>query len=213
MSQQISLREAERKAFKTKVDDGLWDILLGSFFLSFVAAIYLSPKFGDFWSSTIIIPGSGLTFLVIWVIRKYIVTPRMGTVKFGKIRKTKLMRFTIAMLAFNIIAFVLGLVALLTFGKVSGLMISAIFGLILMIAFSIGAYFVEITRFYLYGLYFGITPMLGEWLWNQGYVTHHGLPIIFGAAAGLMIITGLIVFIRLLHNNPPLASDTTIEDA
>lgn len=212
MSQQISLKEAERKAFKTKVDDGLWDILLGSYFLMFVIAIYLSPSLGDFWSSAIFIPGLGLVYLVIWVIRKYIVTPRIGRVKFGRGRQARLMRFTMVMLAINIIAFILGIVASLTFGKFPGQAFTAFFGLMLLMAFSIGAYFLDIVRFYIYGLLVGLGPMLGEWLWNQGYVAHHGIPIIFGSAAGIMIIVGLVVFFRLIHDNPVLEDGLSVED-
>lgn len=56
MSQQISLKEAERKAFRSKYNDGLWDILLGCFFLMFAVAPYLSPTLGDFWSSVAFVP-------------------------------------------------------------------------------------------------------------------------------------------------------------
>lgn len=211
MSEQISLKEAERKAFKTKFDDGLWDILLGSYFLMFVAALYLSPNLGDFWSAAIIIPGIGMVFLFIWLVRKFIVTPRIGLVKFGQTRKTKLKRFTLVMLVINSIAFILGVAAAFFFGKIPGLMISAFFGLNLLIVFSLVAYFLEITRFYVYGLVAGLAPMLGEWLWNQGVVTHHGFPVIFGGGGGIMILAGLIIFIRLLHDNPAIHAEDTWE--
>lgn len=44
--------------------------------------------------------------------------------------------------------------------------------------------------------------MIGEWLWTQGYATHHGFPITFGISAGIMILVGLAVFVRLLRDNP-----------
>ena len=61
MSQKISLREAERKAFRSRYNDGLWDILLGCFFLMFVIAPYLSASLGDFWSSAVFLPSSTKT--------------------------------------------------------------------------------------------------------------------------------------------------------
>lgn len=213
MSQQISLKEAERKAFKTKIDDGLWDILLGSYFLMFVAALYLSPSLGDFWSSALLVPGVGLVFLVIWLVRKYIITPRMGMVKFGTARKAKLWRFTIVMLVINSIAFILGIAAWLTFGQVPGMMISAVFGLTLLVSFSIGAYFLDIARLYVYGLVSGFAPIVGEYLWKQGFVTHHGFPVIFGGGGSIMIIVGLYIFIRLLHDNPVMHGEIPSENA
>jgi hypothetical protein len=213
MSDQISLKEAERKAFKTKIDDGLWDILLGSYFMMFVAAIYLSPSLGDFWSSAMIIPGIGFMFMVIWLLRKYVITPRIGSVKFGQFRKAKLMKFTKVMLAINSVAFILGIVAALTFGKVPGEMISALFGLILLTAFSVGAYFLDFARFYVYGLLAGLAPIIGEWLWRQGLGTHHGFPVMFGGGGCMMMLIGIFIFIRLLYNNPVVHGDIPSEKA
>jgi hypothetical protein len=213
MSTQISLKEAERRAFKTKFDDGLWDILLGSYFMMFVVALYLSPSLGDFWSSVIIIPGVGFVFMVTWLLRKFIVTPRIGNVKFGKARRGKLKRFTKVMLVINCTAFILGLAAWIVNGKVSGLMTSVFFGLMLLIAFSLGAYFLEISRFYVYGLGAGLAPIAGEWLWRQGLVTHHGFPVMFGGGGGIMMLIGLFIFIRLLYNNPAFHSEMPSEKA
>jgi hypothetical protein len=213
MSSQISLKEAERKAFRTKVDDGLWDILVGSYFLLFLVAIYLSPSLGDFWSSAVIIPIWGLIYLVIWLIRKYIITPRMGVVKFGHMRKTRLMKFTIMMVVFNVIALILGIIAAINFAKLPGQVMSIMFGMLLLIAFSLAAYFLDLSRFYIYGLLVGLSPLIGEWLWSHGYASHHGFPITFGITAGIMIIIGLIIFFRLLHDNPLPSEDLPREPA
>lgn len=202
MSQQISLEEAERKAFGITYNHGLWDIFLGCFFLMFVIGPYLSPSLGDFWSSVVFLPFWGLVFLVIRVIRKHVVTPRVGVVKFGLARKTKLAKFTVVMLVVNVIAFILGLVAAMSFGKVPGQIYAIIFGMILLIGFSTAAYFLDFRRLYIYGLLVGLSPLVGEWLWTHGYATHHGLPITFGTAAGIMILVGLTAFVRLLHDNP-----------
>jgi hypothetical protein len=202
MSQQISLKEAEQKAFRTRYNDGLWDIFLGCYFLIFAIGPYLSPTLGDFWSSVVFLPFWGLVFLVILLIKKYVVTPRIGVVKFGLVRKTKLMKFTVVMLVVNIIAFILGLVAAMSFGKVPGQIYTIILGMILLIVFSIAAYFLDFNRLYIYGLLVGLSPLVGEWLWTQGYATHHGFPITFGTSAGIMILVGLVVFTRLLRDNP-----------
>ena len=202
MSQKISLKEAERKAFRTTFNDGLVDILLGCFLLMFVIGLYLSDSLGDFWSSAVFLPFLALVYLAIWLIRRYVVTPRIGMVKFGQARKAKLAKFTVVMLVINVVAFILGSVAALSFGSVPGQMISILFGLILLMGFSIAAYFLDFNRLYIYGLLAGLSPLIGEWLWTHGYATHHGFPITFGTSSGIMILVGLAVFIRLLHNNP-----------
>jgi hypothetical protein len=202
VSQKISLKEAERKAFRTTLNDGLVDIFLGCFLLMFVIALYLSDSLGDFWSSAVFLPFLALVYLAIWLIRRYVVTPRIGMVKFGQARKAKLAKFTVVMLVINVVALILGSVAALSFGSVPGQMISILFGLILLMGFSIAAYFLHFNRLYIYGLLVGLSPLIGEWLWTHGYATHHGFPITFGTSSGIMILVGLAVFIRLLHNNP-----------
>jgi len=103
-------------------------------------------------------------------------------------------------------------VAAANFGRVPGQMMSIIFGMILLIGFSRAAYFLDFNRLYFYGLLVGFSPLVGEWLWNLGYVTHHGFPVTFGTASGIMILFGLAAFIRLLRNNPiPVESTPTGE--
>ncbi len=193
MPQQISLKDAERKAFRAFYNDGLWDIFLGCIFLMWAIAPYLSSRLGDFWSSAVFLPFWALVYLVI---------PRIGSVKFGRRRTAKLAKFTAVMLAINAAALILGLVAAWSFGRVPGQMIGILFGMILLAGFSIAAYFLDFSRLYIYGLLVGLSPLVGEVLWTYGYAAHHGFPITFGTAAGIMILVGLALFVRLLHDNP-----------
>lgn len=213
MSQRISLRDAERKAFRTTYNDGLVDIFLGCFLLIFVIAPYLSASLGDFWSSAMFLPFWALVYLAIRLIRRYVVTPRIGTARFGQARRARLARFTVVMLVINAIALILGFVAALSFGRVPGQMTSIAFGMVLLMGFSIAAYFLDFNRLYIYGLLVGLSPLVGEWLWAHGYATHHGFPITFGTSAGIIILVGLALFIRLLHENPVPVEGIPSEEA
>ncbi len=213
MSEQISLKDAERKAFRITYNDGLWDIFLGCFFLMFVIALYLSPSLGDFWSSAVFLPFLSLVYVAIWLIRRYVVTPRIGMVKFGQARRVKLAKFTVVMLVLNVAALILGSVAALNSGSIPGQMTSILFGMILLVGFSIAAYFLDFNRLYIYGLLGGLSPVIGEWLWNHGYASHHGFPITFGTSAGIVILVGLVIFIRLLRDNPVPTEGIPSEEA
>ena len=213
MTGQISLKEAEKKAFRIRHDDGLWDILLGCFFLVFAIAPFLSPSLGDFWSSAVFVPFWGMVFLLVRLIRKWVVVPRMGVVKLGRARKTKLLKLSIVMLVVNVVAFIVGIVAAMTVGSVPGQMPAIILGLTLLIGFSVAAYFLDFTRLYVYGLLVGLSPLIGEWLWTQGLASHHGFPITFGTAAGIMMLVGLFVFFRLLRDNPVPIEGMPMEEA
>jgi hypothetical protein len=202
MSQQISLKEAERKAFRIAHNDGLWDIFLGCFVLIFAIAPLLSPFLGDFWSSVVFLPFWGLVFLVIQWVRKWVVAPRFGVVKFGRARQARLKKFSAVMLVLNVVVLTLGFAVTLISRNVPGLMISVTFGMILLIGFGVAAYFLDFDRLYVYGLSVGLSPLVGEWLWTHGYAAHHGFPITFGVSAGIMIVVGSFIFVRLLRDNP-----------
>jgi hypothetical protein len=211
MTEPISLREAERRAFKTRFDDGLWDVLLGCFFLLFAVAPLLSSTLGDFWSSAVFVPFWGVIALVIWLLKRSVVRPRLGSVTFGRARKARLTRFTLVMLAANVIAFVLGLAAAFAVGRVPGQVTSIGLGLIFLIFLSLAAYYLDFGRLYFYGFLVGLSPLVGEWLWNQGKVIHHGFPLTFGISAGIMILVGVGVFVRLLGSNPLPGEEDPVE--
>ena len=207
MSQQISLKDAERKVFQSTLSDGLWDIFLGCFALQFAIAPLLSVRMGDFWSSAVFLPFFGIVYLIIWLIRKNVVTPRIGAVQFGAARKTRLKKFTVTMLIFNIIALILGLVVALGFNRMPGGTPTLLFGLILLVGFSTAAYFLDFPRLYVYGLLGALGLPIGEWLFQNMGASHHGFPIVFGAIAGIMFMTGLALFALFLRNNPLTARD------
>jgi hypothetical protein len=200
MSQSISLRDAERKVFHTAVNDGLWDIFLGCFFLMFAIAPFLSERLGDFWSSVIFLPFWGLVYLAIRFVRKHVITPRLGSVKFGASRNAILMRFNLVMLVVNLLALVLGLIAASLTSRIPGQATSIALGLVLLAAFSFAAYFLGIGRLYIYALLLGLAPPIGEWLWVNHLTSHHGYPVTFGVISGIMILTGIMLLLRLLRS-------------
>jgi hypothetical protein len=212
MTQDIGLKEAERKVFRTRFDDGLWEIFIGTFAWYFVIALFLSRRLGDFWSSAILIPMMGIAAVLIWLVRRYVVTPRAGVVKFGPLSINRLVKFVFVMLVINIVAFILGVTAALRFEVTSGWIINGVFGLILLSFFTCAAYLLVFPRLYFYGLLFGLSPLVGEWLYIHWQVPHHGLPVTFGITGGIILLTGLVVFIRFLHDNPlPTLGNSTQE--
>jgi len=209
MNQPLSLKSAERKVFQTSMSDGLWDVFIGCFVLMFAIAPLLSESLGDFWSSFIFLPFWGLVYLAIWLMRKYVVAPRMGTVRFSEARRLKIRRFSIVLVVVNTLALVLGLLVLFLYGRdpasgsarLSGIYPYA-FGAFLLVGFSIAAYLLDCPRFFVYGLMLFIAAPVGEWLSNNYGASHHGYPIVFGFVAGVMILTGVVLFIWLLIKNP-----------
>ncbi|HUV29640.1 MAG TPA: hypothetical protein VMY05_00925 [Acidobacteriota bacterium] len=213
MSDVISLKKAERQVFLVATQDGLLDIFIGCVFLIWAIAPFLTPSLGDFWGTVVFVPFWGMVMLGIWLIRKHVVKPRVGVVRFGSARKTRLRKFTVVMLTVNIIALILGIWRSFNSEALSGGETSALFGLICLVLCSVAAYFLDFRRLYVYGLLVGLSPLIGEWLWVRGSASHHGFPITFGVTATLMILTGLFVFVRLLSNNPAPREEVTTGEA
>jgi MFS family permease len=217
MSEKISLKQAERKAFQLSFADGLWDVLIGCFVLMFAIAPLLSERLGDFWSSMIFLPFWGLVYLAIWLVRRHIVSPRLGKVTYSKSRQQKLRRFSLVMVITNSVLLILGLIVLVVVSRTSGglaegrySLVPAVLGFMLLLAFSLGAYLLDYPRLYVYGLLLFIAPILGEWLYQNQGVAHHGWPLVFGVAGGIIILVGIVTFATFLHNNPPIESQAQV---
>lgn len=202
MSQRISLREAERKAFTSSYQDGLWDIFIGCFILQFAIAPLLSRSLGDLWSSVIFLPFYALVYLAIWLVRRYLVTPRVGEVRFGSWRRTRLIRFNVVMLAVLLLALILGLLSAVNFAASPGWIHAARFSLVILVCFSVAAYFLDFSRLYVYAILLALSPLVGEWLYLSIRAPHHGFPITFGITALTTVLVGLVQFMRLLRDHP-----------
>ena len=211
MSSQISLKEAEHKTFTSAFEDGLWDIFLGSVVLMFAIGPFL--PLGDFWSSAVFLPFWALVYVGIRLVRKYMVKPRVGLVRFGRARIAKLRRFTLLALAFNVIVFVLATVSAYHFDG-PGWTHMVRFSLVALVGFSVAGYSLGFARLYLYGALGALSPIIGEVLYRRLGASHHGFPITFGTTAGIMIVIGLVKFVRLVRERPlPPAEELFTEKA
>lgn len=205
MSQKIDLKAADRKVFTAFLDDGLIDIFLSSFVLMFAVGVFLSKYLGDFWSSAIFLPLWGVLYLILRWIRKHVVTPRIGMVKWGSGRKKKLSVFTLLMLALNVIFFLLAIgLLILPIGIdwMGSLFFPAIFSIMVLICFSTAGFFLDLPRLFVYGLILALAPLVGEWLYQAYSIPHHGFQVTFGISTLIIFATGLYKFVTTLRNNP-----------
>ena len=209
MSDEINLKEADRKIFSTSFDDGLLDIFLASVVLMFALAPFLSKYLGDFWSSFIFLPFWGALYLILRWLRVHVVNPRIGTVKYGPTRKKKITVFTIVMLVLNTVFLILGMVAFAIPGD-SGWRFILPFGAMVLILFSLGGYFLDLTRLYVYGLMLALAAPVGEWLYQNFGASHHGYPVTFGLSALVIFLVGLVKFITLVRDNPLPPEDLSL---
>jgi hypothetical protein len=165
-------------------------------------APFLSVYLGDFWSSAIFLPVWGVLYLVLRWVRKAYIRPRTGVVKYGVSRKRKLSAFSWIMVALNVIFLVLGLVAFFMMPGGPGWTRTIPFAIMLLVSFSLAGYFLDATRFYVYGILLAIGFFVGEWLYQNHGFTHHGFPIVFGTVSALIFLTGLYNLVTFVRENP-----------
>ena len=213
MAENISLKEVERKAFASAYQDGLWDIFIGFVLLAWAFAPLLSPRLGDFWSSAVLFGPWPFVFLAIWWVRRVVVTPRVGTVRFGSWRTGRMIRFNLVMLVFLSFSAILGMVLALGTAALPAWMHAAPFSLIVLIAFSVAAYFLDFSRLYVYGVLFALSPLVGRWLYLYREIPHSGYPVTFGISATIAILVGLAKFISFLRTHPLDAQEPPSQEA
>lgn len=209
MSQSIDLKQADRKVFTASFDDGLVDIFISSVTLMFavgpLTTAYINPYLGDFWGdllgTVMFLPLWGITYLVLRWIRKKFVGPRRGVIKFGPTRKRKMSTFSWLMLTLNVVFLILGILfAVVPSGP--GWLNVLPFSAMVLISFTLAAYFLDLNRFYIYGLMLGLAPIVGEWLYREFGVSHHGFPVTFGIATVVIFLVGLVKLFSILRENP-----------
>ncbi len=210
------LKALERRTFRTVTDDGLWDVLIAEVFAMFAVAPLLSEALGDFWSSAIFLPIWVATYLTIRAVRLRVVTPRVGTVRFGPDRRRQLRQLSYVMLAVNVIAAILGVVAAIgvqmdwlglsdgSIGYPLGL------GIVVLVGFSGAASVTGTWRYCLSGVVRAVAPLVGGWLWRNALGTPDGFPIVFGVASGIILVTGIVRFSALLRSHQLPQHDATV---
>lgn len=202
MEQQIDLKQLERKAWTSFHADGLWDIFLGCIVLMFALAPFLNRiGLGDFWSSAVFVPFWAVIFAFVVLLRKRVVLPRIGLVSFGQARRKRLAKFNILIFIALSISLILGIISLgdsMAQAWVHNLRFMAI----VLICFGLAAYFLGFARMYIYGLLVAMSIPIGEWLYLNAGIPYHGYPVTFGITAAVLIITGVVLFLRLLMKNP-----------
>jgi hypothetical protein len=205
----LNLKEAERKAYRSTFQDGLWDILLGLAFLNFPILALVSRAM----SETVSMIGDLMAWLIVVVVfqlaKRYITVPRMGLVKFGPARKRKLLKMHWILTG----SFVLGLLVFLLFvgtdGDISGLLILGVFTANILIVLGLMAYLLDYERLYLYAVLFSVSLPLGEVLYS--YAGLADPTYVFLVTGGGAVLIGLWLLRRFLRDYPLPPADASGE--
>jgi len=212
MSTPFDLRQIEKKAYRTTFEDGLLDINIGGVLASF-GLLNAIPEDG---SSTILRIGLFLAALIISTLvyqlgKRYITEPRMGRVTFGPRRQRR--KSTLAI----VLGVIVGLQALVVLLSIllwnnpglaaqlgitpsspnnERLLVSVIAALFVGPPITLIAYFSDFQRGYFIAVLLSIVVFSMVWFDKMWLLL---------IAAVLVLIPGVILFIRFLRKypNPP----------
>jgi hypothetical protein len=205
MSQSLDLKALERKAFRSTFQDGLWDLYFGCLLLvnTFIFTFQENEQMPwlKLTLAFVLLAGSAALF---WLGKKYITTPRLGQVKFGPERRKK--GLTLGMILGGFVLFTLALV-LITAGagrspavdawlpevRTPSLLLASFLGLFLGSVIAVIAFFNDFPR----GYYIAVVTSLGFFL---TYLLD--TPVYLGISALLVIVPGLVLFVRFLRDHP-----------
>jgi len=192
------LKALERSSFRAATDTGLWDVFLASIFATLAIVPFLSGRLGDFWSSALILPVSAVVYLIVRAVQSRVIVPRVGVIEVGPERRARLRRLTLIMTVANVLALALGTYAATQATEGQQILARFLFPMMLLVGFSVAAYFLQILRVFVYGVLLAGALPIGEELFRRGYAPHHGIPIAFGVAAAIIFVSGLVRFWRVL---------------
>ena len=206
MSSAISLKEAERRAFRFTFQDGLWDIYLGLLLLAMAIYALLSEiEVPDSRGMTIFIGLEILAILFLVLGKRFITAPRIGTVKFGPNRRAQLNKVRLILAIFVLIGMLLLIMDLATrvnlYEGLNRRFLNGVLWSVNMIAiFSLGAYFLNFNRLYAYGVLYALAVPIDAML--NRFLDIDISFIAFGIPAAIILLIGLIVFARFLRDYP-----------
>lgn len=191
MTQNLNLKEIEKKVWTSTFEDGISDIGIGLVLLvSTICQMFNDERF--YLYPLFIVPA-----LFIIIAKKYITVPRMGLVKFSRERNKK--RYTLFLVMTISIVFLL---LLTTKGLLQQLpMTSLIVGAIVFIIPCSIAYFLNWDRMYIYAVLFTLSFALNEvTIANTGVIASGAYAWLI---SGMMItVVGVVYLVRFMKKYP-----------
>jgi len=209
MSASLDLKEIEKRAYRSTFQDGLWDIYAGGIVASAaILASTLGAEETPWVKELLYVVGMVLSGAIFWAGKRFITLPRMGQVKFGPRRRRR--GVTLALILAVIVLIQVGIV-LFQFGGVGspawraqlGLALSnpqtgrlavAVLGALFVgPSMTLIAYFADFGRGYYIAIVMSLAVFMEIWFKQ---------PLLFLAAASLIFLPGLFLFVRFLRKYP-----------
>jgi hypothetical protein len=192
-------KQIERRVFTSFFQGGIIEAFTGIILLQLgLPALFSRSGFGDWQSALLALPIALILLIAVFLVRRFVIIPRLGHVKFLPERRRKLSKLIIV----PILTLIAGAIVGYIFTENASLrhvFVGQIpFIAIPIIVFGAAAYFLNMKRLYVYGAIVGLIFPLGKYL-ETVIVSRNTLPatILFTAFVFLGIaIVFLVSFLR-----------------
>ena len=195
-------KQIERTVFTSFFQAGFIEAFTGIILLQLgLPALFSRSGFGDFESALLALPIALILLVAVFLVRKFVVTPRLGRVKFLPERRRRVSKLMIVPLLTLVAGAIVGYIFSENASLRNILVGQILFSLIPIIVFGAAAYFLAMKRLYVYGAIVGLVFPLGKYL-ETVIVSRTTLPatILFTAFVFLGIATVFfIAFLRKQH--------------
>jgi hypothetical protein len=205
MTNGIDLKEIEKRTFASYFHDGMWDLYGGLMLLGFGLAMLTGWDY--------IILAFAVMAMVPLLIRKRIVIPRLGIVKFSRERQAKTKMSKLAAMIILTFSMLLGMVFFLLFSSNTlpqwlDIWMSdhflTFFGGVVAVLITAATFLVGVKRFYAYAILVFLAFFLASMLRPDDM---ESIPIL--VAGGLVLLSGTTILVRFLRHNPLPKEETT----
>jgi hypothetical protein len=210
MSQPYNLSQIQRRTYQMiSFEDGLYDLLLGITFMFLAIYPVTRELLGPIWNMVLFLSLLALAIVAQLLVRHLVSEPRIGYVR---LRKTLTLRFLLIItVVMVVITFGLVLLTLLSPGlePTSSIpaeapgersyMVEFITLLFMGGLLSAMGYVFGVRRLYFYGWMVGLAYLASVYMeHNAGWILL--IPMAF--AAGVILVTGFVLFLRFLRKYP-----------
>jgi len=192
MTYNKDLRRMEARLFSSYFQDGAWDVMVGMLILAMAIRTFI-----DHWTVSLL----GLVgVLYVILIRMFVTRKRLGVARFKAFRKRKRSRMLLVILAANLVTLVL-LLATLFGAHPSQALSAAVIVVLVILTFSMVAYFMDYWRFFIWGALLAGTILIME-LYGEGPGSWASLAVGSGVT-----LAGIYYLVSFLSKYPSTGAD------
>ncbi|MBA7661574.1 hypothetical protein ES703_69594 [subsurface metagenome] len=205
ITENIDLKEIEKKTWRSTLEDGILEIYFGILVLGLGMGMTLNDILPNPLDKIISFIFFGIGTIFFLTTKKYITQPRLGIVKFGFKQKARKLK-TIIVLSINLI--ILLILYLIRFinpelslefpGYLDGLIIGLLF---ITLPSCFAAYFLQYPRFYFTALLVGLSFFLSD-LFSILIPEPFDVLTAFSIISSTIILIGIISLIKFIRKYP-----------